>query len=211
MELKRKNQQQNNKKGFDRRQHVARVAAKLFNEKGYLETSLSDISMACNFSKGGIYHYFSSKHEILFCILNDYMDLALKDLKETLNNIDNDSSKIQFIITHHLEIYNNNVAEGKTLLLDAHNLPSKYFRAIAEKEREYFQIVAEVFSAFFDGNIEKGELTTLTFTLFGMCNWILYWYNPKGPIPLQGLSEIIFKIFYYGINGYKRLKDGSLH
>ena len=47
---------------------IAKVAAKLFNEEGYLETSMEDISAAAKLSKGGIYHYFSSKNEILYFI-----------------------------------------------------------------------------------------------------------------------------------------------
>ena len=35
---------------------IAKAAAKLFHENGYLETSMDDISIAAKLSKGGIYH-----------------------------------------------------------------------------------------------------------------------------------------------------------
>ena len=66
---------------------IGKVAAKLFNEKGYLETSLKEISAAARLSKGGIYHYFSSKNEILYFILSNYMDITLEGLEQKLSEI----------------------------------------------------------------------------------------------------------------------------
>ncbi len=45
---------------------ISSVAAKLFNTKGYLQTTMDDLTAAARFSKGGIYHYFSSKDEIWY-------------------------------------------------------------------------------------------------------------------------------------------------
>jgi len=59
---------------------IGEAAAQLFNERGYLETSMDDIAAAANLSKGGIYHYFFSKSEILYFISTNYIDLLLKYL-----------------------------------------------------------------------------------------------------------------------------------
>ena len=121
---------------------IGRAAAKLFNEKGYLETSIADIASAVTMSKGGIFHYFPTKNEILYFILSNYMDLVVEGLEEELKKIDNGFSRIQFIISRHIELYNKNTAEAKGLLHEAHNLPAKHFKIVAEKEKRYFQIVA---------------------------------------------------------------------
>jgi hypothetical protein len=55
-----------NKKEQDNKAKIGRVAAKLFKEKGYSETRVDDISNVAKLSKGGIYHYFFSKNEILY-------------------------------------------------------------------------------------------------------------------------------------------------
>ena len=41
------------------------TAARLFSEKGYEQTSIQDILDALKLSKGGLYHHFKSKEEIL--------------------------------------------------------------------------------------------------------------------------------------------------
>lgn len=51
-------------------------AIKLFSNKGYFQTSISDISIKANISKGLFYHYYSSKEvlfeEIVLVVLNPY-------------------------------------------------------------------------------------------------------------------------------------------
>lgn len=178
---------------------LGKAAARLFNEKGYIETSLEDITAAAKVSKGAIYHYFSSKSELLFFILNDYMDTILDGLEEDLTGISEPLDKIRYIIRRHIQFYCDHTALAKTLMHDAHCLPGNYFKLIAKKEQVYFQIVAGALAKIFEGNISKDRLTVLTFTLFGMCNWIYVWYNPKGPITPQGLADIVTDTFLHGV------------
>ena len=182
---------------------IGKAAAKLFDENGYLETSLKDISNASKLSKGGIYHYFSSKHEILYFILDNYMDLLLRGLEEELEKITDDSSRIQHIMFRHLKLYNKEVPEAKALLLEAHSLPSKYFRAIAEKQKRYAQITINVLSDLFKGRMQRDKLKAISYTLFGMCNSIMYWYDPEGSVTLKELSQIVYDIFLKGVSCYR--------
>lgn len=192
-----------NGKEFNKMCVIGRAASKLFDENGYLETSLKDISVAAKMSKGGIYHYFCNKHEILYFVLDNYMDLLLGGLEEELKEIGDNASKIQFIMSRHLKLYNKNVPEAKALLIEAHNLPSKYFKAIAEKQKKYAQISIDVLADLFRGGMQKDKLKAISYTLFGMCNSIMYWYNPQGPISLEELSQVVYDIFLKGVSCYK--------
>lgn len=185
-------------------QRIGRAAARLFNQKGYLETSLADISSAVGMSKGGIFHYFPTKNEILYFILSNYMDVVLEGLEEGLKKCDDSLSKIRFIISRHLELYAKNVHEAKTLLHEANLLPPKYLQSIRQEEKRYFQIVSAILSDFLGNGARKDELTAITFSLFGICNWIYSWYNPKGNLSHQELSEIIYNIFSRGLLKYKQ-------
>jgi AcrR family transcriptional regulator len=182
---------------------IAKAAAKLFNEKGYLETSMDDISTAAKLSKGGIYHYFSSKNEILYFISTHFMGLLLKDLEQALEKINDNFEKIQFIISRHIRFYTKYIAEAKTTLHEGHLLPPAYFKIIAEQEKQYHQIVSKVLSDFLGGQVSKDQLKVLTFILFGTCNGIYYWYDPKGPITPEELSKNISDILCKGLLGFE--------
>lgn len=53
------------KKGIERRDQIIEAAERLFYEKGYEQTSVQDVLDALSLSKGGFYHYFQSKIELL--------------------------------------------------------------------------------------------------------------------------------------------------
>ena len=190
-------------KGWKKAKAISKAAARLFNNRGYLESSMDDISAAAKMSKGGVYHYFSSKDEILFFTLSHYLDVILQGLQEALDEIEKGDSKIKFIISRHIALYVQNPSEAKTLLHEARCLPKKYFEVIAEKEREYYQIVSKVLLGFFEGQIPKERLTVITFLLFGMCNWIYSWYHPKGTVTPEELSSIIYDLFTEGVKKYQ--------
>ena len=198
------------KRSFERAKKIAKAAARLFSRKGFLETTMDEIAGEAKISKGGMYYYFKSKTEVLFFILSNYMDLVLEDLEQHLSHLEATNDKLKFIISRHIELYSNNLAEGKVLLHETHCLPKKYYRTIAEKERCYYQIVAGVLKDLFPNLVPKGKLTAVTFILFGMCNWIYSWYDPKGSVTPQELAEIIYKLFLRGVRNFPGLPTSSI-
>ncbi len=188
-----------NDRDAEKAKRIAKVAARLFSRKGYLDTSMNEIASAAKFSKGGMYYYFPSKTEILFFILSNYMDLVLDNLEQDLLEINHPRDRLKYLIERHIQLYAKNAPEAQVLLHEANCLPRKYFKIIVEKERQYYQIVSELLPDLVPLQGKAGQLTAITFTLFGMCNWIYSWYDPKGPIAPKELSEIIFNIFLRGI------------
>jgi len=186
-----------------RTSNIAKVGAGFFGTKGFVETSMEDIAASAKLSKGGIYHYFQSKTELLNYVLDSFMDIVLKDLNEDLDKVENGPEKLKKLISRHVELYTEHMYEAKTLINEAHNLPSKFRREIIVKEREYlrtaFGVVSDYLTLLCSVSMEKSQVTAITFSLLGMCNWIYSWYNPKGPVTAQELSEIIYQIFTRGI------------
>lgn len=66
-----------------RRYHVMQVAQRLFIEKGFTQTSIQDIIVAANISKGTFYNYFASKNECLIAMLKH----AQKEAYERRNQL----------------------------------------------------------------------------------------------------------------------------
>lgn len=196
-----------NKKDWSKIAKIGKVAARLFYEKGYVETSIDDIADSVKMTKGGIYHYFKSKNEILYFILDHYVNYFLGNLEQELKKNDDAFSKIQFIISRHIDFYCKNLPEGKVLLHEVHCLLPEYFRVIAKKEKKYLNIVARVLSGYFGKNIQKDQLKVITFCLFGMCNWIYSWYDPRGPVTPERLAKIIYGIFSVGVRQFDEFKE----
>lgn len=60
----------------DRRRELVAIAEQLFVEKGYRETTIPDLITATGLSRGGFYHYFTSKEEVLAAAIDGVLDEA---------------------------------------------------------------------------------------------------------------------------------------
>ena len=180
---------------------IAKIAAELFGTKGYLETSMDDVAAAAKVTKGGVYHYFRSKTEILYFICSTYVELDLENLEESLAGIENPVEKIKFIIFRHIKHYATHEYGAKTLLNEAYCLPSRYYKQVKERERQYLQIVTRVLSEYLGPRAKKDLVTALAFSLFGMMNWIYSWYDPRKSLKPEELSNLVFEIFTKGVKG----------
>lgn len=182
---------------------IATAAAKLFSMKGYAETSMEDVAAAAKVSKGGMYHYFSCKEDILYFILSNFMDVLLEGFEQDIQDIENPADKIRYIIWHHVKAYVAHVYSAKALFSEAYNLSAPKLSKIESKEKRYFSIIAGVLSLYLGHKLDKDRLTVATFNLLGMCNWIYSWYNPQGAINPEQLSQGIFENFTKGLSSFR--------
>jgi len=183
---------------------IATTAARLFSTKGYVETSMEDVAAASKISKGGMYHYFSSKDDLLYFVLSGFMNLVLENVEQELEPVQNPAKRIRFIIFRHVKIYTEHMYAARTLLNEAHNLSARRLSEVKSREREYFAVIARALSSYLGPGVDKDRLRIVTFTLLGMCNWIYSWYNPNGPTGPDQLSQIIFEIFTKGLSSFHR-------
>jgi AcrR family transcriptional regulator len=187
-------------KQINRINTIAKVSAQLFAEKGYLQTSMEDIAAAAKVTKGGVYHYFGSKNDILYFICSTYVEFDVENLDLSLSSIDTTEKKIEFIIFRHIEHYSTHVFAARTLLNEACNLPTRHFREVKDREKKYFSIVSGVLSQCHSTRGRKEVVTALALTLFGMMNWLYSWYDPKGNFTPKDISRLIYEVFMNGVN-----------
>lgn len=71
-------------KGEQTREMILERAARLFNEKGYVGASLSDIMEVTGLKKGGLYNHFSSKEQLAVEAFNYSLKVIARKLREAL-------------------------------------------------------------------------------------------------------------------------------
>lgn len=64
----------------NKKRELLAIAEKLFLDKGYEQTSIDDILKESGISKGGFYHYFKSKDEILSESINNIIEESIEYL-----------------------------------------------------------------------------------------------------------------------------------
>jgi AcrR family transcriptional regulator len=72
------------KKPDERRKEIIHAARQLFQEKDYDKMTMKELMKKLNIAKGTIYHYFTSKEDLLESVVEDLMDKELKRKRQLL-------------------------------------------------------------------------------------------------------------------------------
>ena len=176
---------------------ICRKAVKVFSRKGYAFATLADVANAAGMSKAGIFHYFSMKEELLFVILNRYMDYTLHELKRKIKSARTPSDKIRTLVYHHIGHYRNNPDESRLILHESGNLPKQYRKILVGKQKEYMGILISAIEDLIEDTEDKYQRAKIiAYSLIGMCNWPYMWFDPNGPVSPETLAKEICDIFF---------------
>lgn len=174
------------KKTLDRAQEIYLTAAQLFVEKGFESTSLSDIADAMKITKAGLYYYFDSKQELLYRIVTLGLDSVQNEVLNPAREIKDAEERLKFIILNHARL----AAEGNhAVIIISHEINALSFtqrEAIMKRRREYFEFVRDTLVELKqDEKLHDIDITTATFTLFGMILWLSRWFRPSGKLSVE--------------------------
>ena len=67
------------KKPDERRKEIIQAARELFQEKTYEKMTMQELMKKLNIAKGTIYHYFSSKEDLLESVVEDLIRKSLNE------------------------------------------------------------------------------------------------------------------------------------
>jgi TetR/AcrR family fatty acid metabolism transcriptional regulator len=137
-----------NSKAEIRKDQILKAALEVFAEKGFQETTISDVAKKAKLSDPTIYEYFSSKEDLLFSIPGEVVSKGTKELETHLNYIRGATNKIRAIIYHLLSLYQHNSAYASVTMLIL-----KTNRRFLETET--YQVVREGYRSII-GAIEEG-------------------------------------------------------
>jgi AcrR family transcriptional regulator len=189
-------------KGKKRIAEICKIAARVFDEKGYLVATMEDVARASGVTKGGIFHYFPRKEELLFLILYRYVDSSLRTLKKKLEPCETAQQRIYVFIQHHLGNYQKNQAESRLALRERTNLPENYLIPLKALEREYREILKSLVLSLVKDKHWQEEILA-TYTLLGMVSFPYVWFNPNLKRKSKDLGDFIYKIYVGGLENPK--------
>jgi len=183
----------------DSRQEILRTAARLFQQRGYDATSMNDVAAALKLSKGGLYHYFQSKDEILFEIMNHAMDLTQERVIDPVRAVQGAEERLRALIRRHIEVVLSVRDREITVMLhENHHLAPALRKRINARKKEYVHFVEGLIADVQRARQSKASVSprAAAFALLGMINWIYQWYKPEGALQAADLipqfTELIF-------------------
>jgi AcrR family transcriptional regulator len=186
---------------LDSRQEILRASARLFQRHGYDATSMNDVAAALKLSKGGLYHHFQSKDEILFHLMNHALDITQERVIDGVRGIVDPEERLRMLIRRHMEVVLSVRDREITVMLhENHPLPPSLRRRINARKKDYVHFVESVIAEAQRARGTKGNVSprAAAFALLGMINWTYQWYRPEGALQEEDLARQYTEIFFAG-------------
>lgn len=186
----------------DKREAILRAAVKIFAQKGYFNSKVSDIASEAGIADGTVYLYFKSKDEVLRSVFDRTMDDFISEGRAELAKISSPEEKLGMLANFHLRKLG---ADRNLAIVFQVELrgSTKFMEEFSEKGfREYLDVIKNVIEEGQTANLFRKDITPITAAkiFYGaldemVTNWIL----SRKSYPLEPFADEVIKLFMGGI------------
>ena len=183
-----------------KKQAILRAAARLFRDRGFEQTRLTDIADALNITKPALYYYVGNKEEILITIQRMGLEQMLEGFDELVAGNRTGAELISILLTRYGEwattefgvcvvrLFNVKVsAKNARELHSARGVLERKVRALFERGMA-------------DGSIKPCNPSLAATALFGSLNWMAFWYDrSRARHPAAEVSARFIEYFMSGL------------
>ena len=134
---------------------IIEMATALFLEKGFEKASMEEVCKKCNISKGGLYHHFTGKDELLYAV-SARLSEPIAALFEQVMVLENPLEGLEFYITSYLKYYHEHPREAEFFMLSMNK--SANSPAMQEFYAQGFESVSEFIASLYQQAINLGYM-----------------------------------------------------
>jgi AcrR family transcriptional regulator len=182
------------------RDRILDLAVNAFARLGFPSASMSELALACGTSKAGLYHYFSSKEDLLFEALQRYTErlqtLALSiEAEEPLGR-----NRLQRLVRDFLREYQHSHDHHVALLHDLKFLSAARQEPIAAMQREVVEVFVQALQLVRPEAMQDPQRRKpMAMALLGTINFTFAWLRADGPISYEEFAEMVINIWERGL------------
>jgi len=194
----------------ERMDEIVDTAAKLFDEYGFHQTTMEVIARHVGIAKPTLYHYLSSKEEILSLIHDRFYELLVKNQRGRMARGMSYDELIRATIHDIVRLMETHRSYVRVFFEHHRELPAEYRQIIDPKRDDYFRLVVSFFQVGIDEGHFKAESAALAaLAMFGMCNWSYTWFRPDGAFTADEVADWFWSWLTGGLAAGHRQPAGS--
>ena len=174
---------------------VLRVAAYLFQQKGYARTTVRELATMVGIQSGSLFHHFKTKDEILIAIMQEAICFNTARLEHDIQQVTGTINQIKALILAELQSINGDSGSAMAVLVfEWDTLTQKQQAPLLNMRDNYENIWLDVLKrAQAEGIIQHSPFIWRRL-IGGAIAWTVTWYNPKGTMSLEQLSEVLLQM-----------------
>lgn len=167
----------------DRSADVLDAAIQIFYSKGYTEASMQDVADRVGLLKGSLYHYISSKEELLFNVLTKSHDEAVEIMRRVEQYDGNADERLPLYLSLLSSWYLANVERVSIYFREGGNLSGSRAKAVRLQRKNALAFLCRLLDDAKETGLVRTDVDTklASLMIFGQLNSFPDWYKRQGP------------------------------
>ncbi|OZI11468.1 TetR family transcriptional regulator [Bacillaceae bacterium SAS-127] len=194
------------------KQRIVDTSLVMFEKHGYHGVTVDQIVEECGTSKGGFYHNFKSKDELLYHIHDVFISYVLDRAKEAYDNYNTPVSRLCAIIMSFTKVFDLYKPHITVFYQESTYLKGDFEQQINEKRDAYRKVILQVI---LEGQ-ESGDFRTevsaeiSTMAIIGMVNWTYKWFKKDGKLTMEQIGEIFNDLLIHALMTEQGMNDPNI-
>jgi len=188
-----------------RRKEILNSALRLFSQKGYHQTSMSEIARASEFSIGSLYNFFKSKEELFFVLFKEEIEEIERRVQTEIAKKGSVKEKLTALLETLFSYFEEHWEAFVVLALNRQSfeagLKDNLFQILHLKHLQFVKTMKEII----EQGIKERELKELkpeemASALIGLVNGSIFlWLESGRSYSLKERIPELLEIFYRGV------------
>src|SRR5690349_8922537 len=128
----------------DKRRQILDAAVRVFARQGFHSTRVSDIADEAGVAYGLVYHYFSSKDEVLNELFSERWSLLLAAIEQTDRNGDEPRRKLEAVAAFIVDSYRHDPELMKVIIVEVTRAANSFGRTHLSEIRGAYDLIAKI-------------------------------------------------------------------
>ena len=199
--------------GVAKRERILRAAIKIFSQKGYFNSKISEIARLAGVADGTIYLYFKNKDDLLISLFEEKMGEVVADIRTRVADGDGALSRLRIFIRNHMDLLTREAGLIEVIQVELRQSNKFMKEYVPVKFLEYLDVISAILE---DGKREGVFRRELNVTLarraiFGALDEIslAYVLSRKRKYDPAAAAEEIYRIFTEGLSVPAPAKGGG--
>ncbi|MFC9977250.1 TetR/AcrR family transcriptional regulator [Spirillospora sp. NPDC050679] len=187
----------------ERREHLVKLAAELFAEKGFQATTVRNIAEEAGILSGSLYHHFDSKESIVDEILAGFFQEIMSAYRSVIDEGNDPRTTIAGLVRIAFGTLEPHRAAITVMQNDWNYLKGmERFAYLTKSEDEVEKMWVDTIKAGQQDGLFRPDIDPkLTYRMIRDTVWVaVRWFKPGGRLNAQGLAEHYLKVMFDGIN-----------
>lgn len=185
----------------DIRERIIHASLYLFEREGFHGATVKQIVEKADTSKGGFYHHFASKDELLFVIHDTFITHALDKaiIANTTHQLP--PQKLSAIIREFVKVFDLYKPHIAVFYRENIYLKHEYEVMVKTKRDQFKQIIFEAIrEGIKNGSFRQDLSAEITgMAILGMVNWTYMWYKPSGDKTIDEIADIFVDLILHAV------------